>query len=476
MVIRGEKLDRDYFADGTPELTEHQASYGVEAIAHALLNIYHENVDVDNDLEENLFQETRRLFDEAVSEGYAEASQKDVPLPDETFREAFLHSADVFSAFRVHKMQNDIAAQMLDEKGHVKPFRQFVKDVSPYIEHRNRAWLKTEYDTAILRAQNAAEWQQFQDEKDVYPNLEWIQSTSPNPGADHMVFWGTVLPVDDPFWDEHKPGDRWNCKCELRQTDRGATPVPVSDGKSDAAPGLESNPAKAKEVFSDSHPYYPDSCSACPFAGGKLMALAHDLVSGKDCHHCRRVNRVIDEHADARRKENKREYERLKKDPEYTGVKYDKQSGGVTATHREHNFDPQIGMFGMPRGEYERRAVEALFQNGHSIILRGEHGPIGEKQPDGHLDGKLMDIKGIEGNPLYAMNRANTQGVHTAILYFHDETRFSLADVQEKWENYPRWLQENKHITDKSIHIHEIVCVVNTEDGYKIHEIKNPNE
>lgn len=292
-------MDQDYFADGVPELTEHQASYGVEAIAHALVNIYHENVDVDSDIEENLFQETHRLFSEAVAEGYAEASQKDVPLPDETFREAFLHSADVFSAFRVHKMQNDIAAQMLDEKGHVKPFRQFVKDVSPYIEHRNRAWLKTEYDTAILRAQNAAEWQQFQDEKDVYPNLEWIQSTSPNPGADHMVFWGTVLPVDDPFWDEHKPGDRWNCKCELRQTDRGATPVPVSDGKSDAAPGLESNPAKAKEVFSDSHPYYPDSCSACPFAGGKLMALAHDLVSGKDCHHCRRVSKVIGKHIDA---------------------------------------------------------------------------------------------------------------------------------------------------------------------------------
>ena len=305
MVIRGEQLDQDYFADSTPELTEHQASYGVEAIAHALVNIYRENVDVDSDIEENLFQETRRMFEEAVAEGYAEASQKDIPLPDETFRETFLHSADVFSAFRVHKMQNDIAAQMIDENGHVKPFRQFVKDVSPYIEHRNRAWLQTEYDTAILRAQNAAEWQQFQDEKDVYPNLEWIQSTSPNPGADHMVFWGTVLPVDDPFWDEHKPGDRWNCKCELRQTDKGATQVPVSDGKSDAAPGLESNPAKAKEVFSDNHPYYPDSCSSCPFAGGKLMALAHDLVSGKDCHHCRRVNKCIataEKKAEAKRK------------------------------------------------------------------------------------------------------------------------------------------------------------------------------
>lgn len=294
MVVGGNRLDEDYFADGKPELTEHQASYSVEAIAHALVNIYRENVDVDSDIEENLFQETRRIFNEAVAEGYADAAQKDVPLPDDSFRDEFLHSFDVFSAFRVHKMQNDIAAQMIDEKGHVKPFGQFVKDVSPYIEHRNRAWLQTEYNTAILRAQNAAEWKQFQDEKDVYPNLEWIQSTSPNPGADHMVFWGTVLPVDDPFWDEHKPGDRWNCKCELRQTERNTTSVPRSDGKSDAAPGLESNPAKDKEVFSDNHPYYPSSCVSCPFSGGKLIALAHDLVSGKDCHHCQRVNKCIE--------------------------------------------------------------------------------------------------------------------------------------------------------------------------------------
>lgn len=272
---------------------ENGATISVEAIAQALLNIYRENVDIDHDIEEHLFRETKRIFDEAIAEGYADASERQVPLPDEAFRDAFLHSADVFSAFRVHKMQRDIAAQMIDENGQLKPFRKFVKDVSPYIEHRNRAWLQTEYNTAILRAQNAAEWKQFQNEKDVYPNLEWIPSTSPNPGADHRVFWGTVLPVDDPFWDEHKPGDRWNCKCELRQTDKQSTPAPVSDGKSDPAPGLESNPAKAKEVFSDNHPYYPDNCLTCPFAGNKLMALAHDLAQGKHCNSCGRVNKCI---------------------------------------------------------------------------------------------------------------------------------------------------------------------------------------
>ena len=151
-------------------------SLSVEGIARALVNIYKGNVDIDHEVEEHLFQETSKIFNEAISEGYANAVENNTPLPNDTFRSSFKHSADVFSAFRVHRMQQDIAAQMIDEDGHVKPFQKFVKDVSPYIEHRNRAWLRTEYDTAILRAQNAAEWKMFEAEKDVYPNLEWIDS------------------------------------------------------------------------------------------------------------------------------------------------------------------------------------------------------------------------------------------------------------------------------------------------------------
>ena len=299
MVVRG-NIDKDYFADGRPDLVENGVEIDVEAIARALVNIYQERIDIEHDIDDGLYRETLRIIKDAVDKGYADAIEAGTPAPDEEFRDAFEHSAEVFSAFRVHRMQNDIAAQMIDSSGKVKPFREFVRDVSSYIDHQNRAWLQTEYNTAILRAQNAAEWKQFQEEKDVYPNLEWIRSTSPNPGADHVPFWGTVLPVDDPFWDEHKPGDRWNCKCELRQTDKHSTSVPHSDGSSDAARGLESNPAKAREVFSDRHPYYPSSCVSCPFSGNKLLALFHDLAGGKHCHSCQYVNRCIEaaEHSD----------------------------------------------------------------------------------------------------------------------------------------------------------------------------------
>lgn len=359
-------------------------SLSVEAIAHALVNIYKRKVDIDHEVEENLFQETRQIFNEAISEGYANAAEKDVPLPDDAFRSSFKHSADVFSAFRVHRMQKDIAAQMIDDEGQVKPFQKFVRDVSPYIEHRNRAWLRTEYDTAILRAQNAAEWKMFEAEKDVYPNLEWIQSTSPDPGADHMIYWGTIRPVDDPFWSEHKPGDRWNCKCELRQTDKNATALPVSDGKSDPMRGLESNPAKAEELFSDHHPYYPSNCASCPFAGSKLMALARGLRRRKNCNACKRVNKEIDRQ---RIIANRKEYERLKKDPNYFDVEFNEKTGGVKATHIGHNLD-KVG------GKYELDTLIAGVKAGNIVVLENEKGE--GKHTEGLWNGKPFEVAGCQ--------------------------------------------------------------------------------
>lgn len=279
-------------------MVENGVSLSVETIAHALVNIYKGNVDINHEVEEHLYQETSKIFHDAIAEGYANAVENDVPLPDDEYRDAISHSTDVFSAFRVHTMQQEIAAQMIDSEGQLKPFNKFVKDVSPYIEHKNRAWLQTEYNTAVIRAQNAAEWKMFEKEKDVYPNLEWIESTSTHPGEDHRIFWGTIRPVNDPFWDEHRPGDRWNCKCELRQSDSDVTAAPMSDGKSDPAGGLESNPGKDKELFSQKHPYYPQSCMSCPFAGNKLAALFMDLRGKKNCHACTKVDKGIGKRID----------------------------------------------------------------------------------------------------------------------------------------------------------------------------------
>lgn len=72
------------------------------------------------------------------------------------------HNVEVFSAFRTHRMQNDIAARLTDDEGKLRTFSQFRKAVEGYTDHQNRAWLRTEYDTAIRRAHQAADCPQCQ--------------------------------------------------------------------------------------------------------------------------------------------------------------------------------------------------------------------------------------------------------------------------------------------------------------------------
>ena len=249
-----------------------EASSGIEfsgeVLRRALLNIYSKDFHPATEIEVNLFGEIWSKMNEAARKGFSRSKAID---PDEDFRNAILRNNAVFSAFKVHRMQNDMARLLLDSDGNLKPFEQWKKEVIPIASHQVGNWLRTEYDTAVLRAHQAADWRQFEREKDVLPNLRWMPSTSVHPGADHKRFWGTVRPIDDQFWSEHRPGDRWNCKCGLSSTDDPVTPVPGSTGKDDPQPGLENNPGKDAKLFSDKHPYMAHAYPGAEEAVEKLM-------------------------------------------------------------------------------------------------------------------------------------------------------------------------------------------------------------
>ena len=194
--------------------------------------------------------------DKAAKEGF---SKSKAITPDEDFRNAILRNNAVFSAFKVHRMQNDMARLLLDSNGILKPFDKWVQEVLPIASHQVRHWLRTEYDTAVIRAHQAADWQQFLRERDILPNLKWLPSTSIHPGADHRPFWNTIRPIDDTFWNIHRPGDRWNCKCDLTATDEEPTPLPDEDDKNKPQPGLDNNPGTDGKLFSDNHPYQAEA-------------------------------------------------------------------------------------------------------------------------------------------------------------------------------------------------------------------------
>lgn len=248
------------------------ASVGFE-IGDDLLNdilqeIYNEEVDKPSGISPTLFNANKEAFHKAIDNGFINSPNEEIDT-DAEFVNAIKHSADVFSLHRTATQSKLLAERMIDADGNLKSFEQFVKDTRPINEHYNKAWLRTEYDTAVLRAQMAADWKVYERDADVFPNLRWMQTTSVTPRETHAEFWmsNLTLPIDDPFWNQHRPGDQWNCKCWLQQTSDPATTeqeMPEPESMPEPKAGLKGNPAKTKQIFSQDHPYYPDECATCP--------------------------------------------------------------------------------------------------------------------------------------------------------------------------------------------------------------------
>ncbi len=244
-----------------------------------------------------MWREVLRIVNGATVEGLAEAGAP--PTHEDGFYAALKHSDEVFSAFKVHSMGKLMAARLTGADGRLKPFAKWAEEVSGITSHHVGAWLRTEYDTAVIRAHNAADWRGFERDKDIMPNLRWMPTTSPKPESSHRAFWERrlTLPVDDPFWDEHHPGDRWNCKCSLQQTDDPATPELKAefDGEKPQR-GLENNTGRDGHIFSDSHPYFPKSCSQCDFY--RKANIRNRLFGGfsdrrKDCYNCPYIDNIL---------------------------------------------------------------------------------------------------------------------------------------------------------------------------------------
>lgn len=240
-----------------------------EALVEALKRIYSHEFHPMTNIEEHLFDETLRIMLQATDEGMAESGA----TIDKEFRTLIDWNTARWSAFKVHRMQNDIAAQLYDEDGTLKPFDRWAKDVEPMLDHHVGHWLRTEYNTAVTRTHQAADWKRFEENADIMPNLTWLPSTSAQPGADHKIYWGVTLPIDHPFWNSHRPGDRWGCKCSLENTDDEPTAIPddTDPKRNQPADGLDTNPGKDGKLFSDSHPYIKTATREAKKAVEKYM-------------------------------------------------------------------------------------------------------------------------------------------------------------------------------------------------------------
>lgn len=135
---------------------------------------------------------------------------------------------------------------------------------------------EAECNTATSRCRTAKQWKEFNDPQRLrlFPNLRWLPSRSAVIRATHEKFYDKVWPKGDDFWNTNMPGQEWNCKCDLEETDDPVTDN--SDVKTVPVPkGLEGNPSVTGEIFTDKASYISKAGTDVPT---RVIRTARDVI------------------------------------------------------------------------------------------------------------------------------------------------------------------------------------------------------
>ena len=77
--------------------------------------------------------------------------------------------------------------------------------------------LKIIFDTNLRTSYAAGRWEQVQRTKKTRPYLRYVAVLDNRTRDQHRNWHNTVLPADDPFWNEHYPPNGWRCRCTVQQ-------------------------------------------------------------------------------------------------------------------------------------------------------------------------------------------------------------------------------------------------------------------
>jgi SPP1 gp7 family putative phage head morphogenesis protein len=77
--------------------------------------------------------------------------------------------------------------------------------------------LRTIYQTNLRQALAAGRWERFERTKAARPYARYVAILDGRERPQHHAWHGTVLPLDDAWWNTHAPPNGWGCRCKLQQ-------------------------------------------------------------------------------------------------------------------------------------------------------------------------------------------------------------------------------------------------------------------
>lgn len=207
-------------------------------------------------LPEFLFEFTFEELIESVEKGFGGGTGDFLEgTTKEELANSFRLNINTFGGAKTFQEVDEMTKFLFNEKGFKLPFKEFMDIAKPLDDVFNKSWLKTELDTSFGQSQSAEQWVRFDEDKDIFPLLQYQTADDERVRHSHAQWDNLIFPVDHPFWDTRNPLNGYNCRCRVIQ---------LSEGKASKYKGVESNKekvfadnaGKSGKIFTDKHPYY----------------------------------------------------------------------------------------------------------------------------------------------------------------------------------------------------------------------------
>lgn len=160
--------------------------------------------------------------------------------------------------------------ELLYKDGKIRSFNDFKADVLKVNKRYNKNYLQAEYQTARQAGHHGRNWQDYQKDKDLFPNLQYMTVADERVREDHQPLHKVIKPIDDPFWNTFYPPNGWRCRCYVVPTTEAASSTTIS--KDIISPDFHVNVGKTGAVYSEKHPFFTIAASA-----GKQVSDAFEL-------------------------------------------------------------------------------------------------------------------------------------------------------------------------------------------------------